>query len=63
MAERENLQADSLLISEPDTGLELTTYEIVTEAKTKSWLLNELSQQAPRILCLKRRKRTSQGLL
>jgi len=39
--ERES-QADSVLNAEPNFGLDLTTHEIVTRAKIKSWMLNWL---------------------
>ena len=42
-AEGENLQADSPLSVEPNTGLNLMTHKILTWAETKSWTLNQLS--------------------
>jgi len=46
-AEGENPQADSLPSVEPNPGPDPTTHEIMTAAKTKSWMLNQLSHQAP----------------
>ena len=42
-AEGENLQADFLLSTEPDVGLNPMTHEIMTWTVTKSQTLNQLS--------------------
>jgi len=39
-AGEENLEADSLLSTETDAGLDLRSHEIMIEAKTKSQMLN-----------------------
>ena len=48
--EGENPQADSLLSPEPDMELDLTTHEIMTWAKTKSQMPNQLSHPGTWIL-------------
>lgn len=42
-AKEKYLQADSPPNAKLDVGLHPTTYEIMTQAKTKSWTLNKLS--------------------
>ena len=43
---RENPQADSLLSVEPHVGVDPMTPEIMTQAETKSRLLNQLTYPA-----------------